>query len=320
LVEKGVRMVRRHLCQGAFSVTLAIVLVLAAHATGSNSTDIADLNLESLIDDVVVSTSKHTETIEETPASVSVITRETIDRYAFRSQNQHNCQCDRERPLTQMSPDHTHPFFYQRYTVTSNRQVPERHQVVWRVESIAHDRKRQFVLEVTDWNRLDSDRRTVATGGTAEDGAKRRQGRDQLLPGFGGTETNPYGRSSRGRVDGKHFRRGDGYAATVGLGGECGGGPRRGKRYPDKMTGGLSPERVSLKVLREKRMVVTGLFATSLHSRIGGAVADPPGQNLHRDRREDQRDSMQRVQNALVIARWRRDKRHTQTSGDYFGC
>ena len=59
------------LCQGVFSE--------------GDKRDIAALNLENLLDDIVLSASKHAETLEESPANVFLITREMIDDYGCRT-------------------------------------------------------------------------------------------------------------------------------------------------------------------------------------------------------------------------------------------
>jgi len=63
-------------CAVIFLLVLWIVPLLA-----DQSNDIADLDLQSLLDNIVLSASKHKETLEETPANVFIVTREMIEDY-----------------------------------------------------------------------------------------------------------------------------------------------------------------------------------------------------------------------------------------------
>lgn len=70
------------------TILLVIIFVVLAFCPviGSDfSDDVADLDLQSLLDDIVVSASKHKETLEEAPANVFIITREMINNYGFQS-------------------------------------------------------------------------------------------------------------------------------------------------------------------------------------------------------------------------------------------
>lgn len=66
-------------------ITIFAVLSLAMPAQTRESRDVADLDLESLLDNVVVSASKHQETLEETPANVYILTRAMIEKYGCRT-------------------------------------------------------------------------------------------------------------------------------------------------------------------------------------------------------------------------------------------
>ena len=60
----------------------AVNFILMAIPLWANQTnDIADLDLQGLLDNIVLSASKHEETLEEAPANVFIITREMIDSY-----------------------------------------------------------------------------------------------------------------------------------------------------------------------------------------------------------------------------------------------
>jgi iron complex outermembrane receptor protein len=61
-----------------------MVLTVPPTVAGA-SKDIADMDLESLLHNVVVSASKHEETLEEAPANVFIVTQDMINDYACRS-------------------------------------------------------------------------------------------------------------------------------------------------------------------------------------------------------------------------------------------
>ncbi len=70
-------------CLSLLAATVIALVPLPASAGGSQ--DIADIDLQSLLDNVVLSASKHEETLEESPANVFIVTREMIENHACRS-------------------------------------------------------------------------------------------------------------------------------------------------------------------------------------------------------------------------------------------
>lgn len=71
----------------ATALLVAVVMLAFAPipAMAGEGQDIADMDLQSLLDNVVLSASKHEETLEEAPANVFIVTRAMIENYACRS-------------------------------------------------------------------------------------------------------------------------------------------------------------------------------------------------------------------------------------------
>lgn len=65
-------------------IVVLMVMLIAAFATtvlAKHVNDISDVDLDGLLDNIVYSASKHSETLEESPANVFIITREMMDNY-----------------------------------------------------------------------------------------------------------------------------------------------------------------------------------------------------------------------------------------------
>ncbi|MEE8576576.1 MAG: TonB-dependent receptor plug domain-containing protein, partial [candidate division Zixibacteria bacterium] len=62
-------------------LALSACLSLFGTSFAADEIDIAQMDLQGLLDNVVVSASKHVETLEEAPANVFIITREMMDNY-----------------------------------------------------------------------------------------------------------------------------------------------------------------------------------------------------------------------------------------------
>ncbi|MEW5796138.1 MAG: TonB-dependent receptor [Candidatus Zixiibacteriota bacterium] len=70
------------------AIRLALSLAVSVAATtalADRPRDVADLDLQNLLDNVVVSASKHEETLEESPANVYIVTRAMIENYGCES-------------------------------------------------------------------------------------------------------------------------------------------------------------------------------------------------------------------------------------------
>jgi iron complex outermembrane receptor protein len=70
-----------------FSLAVLIVgwLWIGPQAKADGAQDVADLDLENLLDNIVLSASKHRETLEESPANVFVVSRAMIENYGCQS-------------------------------------------------------------------------------------------------------------------------------------------------------------------------------------------------------------------------------------------
>jgi iron complex outermembrane receptor protein len=75
----------------ASTLTIAVIsavilfLVTPDFAFADQGKDIADMDLQGLLDDIVLSASKHEETLEESPANVFIISRKEIENYGCRN-------------------------------------------------------------------------------------------------------------------------------------------------------------------------------------------------------------------------------------------
>ena len=76
----------RNVFMTAFLLMTMIVISMGTQSLYADDTfNIADLDLENLLDEVVISASKHEETLEETPANVYIITSKTMAIYGCQS-------------------------------------------------------------------------------------------------------------------------------------------------------------------------------------------------------------------------------------------
>jgi outer membrane cobalamin receptor len=64
-----------------FYAVIFLLMLWITPLRADQTNDIANLDLQSLLDNIVLSASKHEETLEETPANVFIVTREMIDNY-----------------------------------------------------------------------------------------------------------------------------------------------------------------------------------------------------------------------------------------------
>jgi outer membrane receptor protein involved in Fe transport len=71
----------------SMKTTITTILCISVLATSlcyaGNGDDIAEMDIENLLDNIVLSASKHEESLEETPSNVFVISRKMIDNYGF---------------------------------------------------------------------------------------------------------------------------------------------------------------------------------------------------------------------------------------------
>ena len=67
------------------ALTVLGVICIGPQLSAEETQDVADLDLENLLDDIVLSASKHRETLEESPANVFVVTRAMIRDYGCQS-------------------------------------------------------------------------------------------------------------------------------------------------------------------------------------------------------------------------------------------
>jgi len=68
------------------AISVAFLLLAApVSAFADRGRDIADMDLQGLLDDIVLSASKHEETLEESPANVFIISRKMIENYGCRN-------------------------------------------------------------------------------------------------------------------------------------------------------------------------------------------------------------------------------------------
>lgn len=76
---------KRAKTNGLAVLAITLILVCTTVFGSDHSNDVADFDLQGLLDDIVVSASKHQETLEEAPANVFIVSREMIENYGFQS-------------------------------------------------------------------------------------------------------------------------------------------------------------------------------------------------------------------------------------------